>query len=109
MCAFKRIHRRACTHSGIHLFIKFMVRGTFYTIIRAARAGGAGVEETEGDGDDECDSVVLCVYVCMCVFARASVCGRERERERESVCVFCVWSFMCRPQRAQARASRERY
>ncbi len=74
MCAFKRIHRRACTHSGIHLFIKFMVRGTFYTIIRAARAGGAGVEETEGDGDDECDSVVLCVYVCMCVFARASVC-----------------------------------
>ena len=51
-----------------------MVRGTFYTIIRAARAGGAGVEETEGDGDDECDSVVLCVYVCMCVFARASVC-----------------------------------
>jgi hypothetical protein len=67
MRTFKRTHRRACTHSGIHLFFKFKVRGTFYTIIRAARAGGAGVEETEGDGDDECDSVVLCVCVCMCV------------------------------------------
>ena len=74
MRTFKRTHRRACTHSDIHLLINIMARGTLYTIIRAARAGGAGVEETEGDGDDECDSVVLCVYVCMCVFARASVC-----------------------------------
>ncbi len=73
MRTFKRTHRRACTHSDIHLLINIMARGTLYTIIRAARAGGAGVEETEGDGDDECDSVVLCVCVCMSVCV--CVCG----------------------------------
>ena len=73
-CVFSSGRTDVRTHSGIHLFIEVIARGTHYTIIRAARAGGAGAEETEGDGDDECDSVVLCVYVCMCVFARASVC-----------------------------------